>query len=185
MTTPDWPTEPPTLEGSGLRLRPWRLSDADAVSEACQDPEIQRWTTVPVPYSADHAAGFVGAMAPEQWADRTGALFCIAAADDDRVLGSCGLVAVDHDNHVAEIGYWVAATARGSGVAQRAVELLATWAFQNGGMHRLEVYVDPDNVASCTVAERVGAVREGLLRGKVLSRGTRVDMVLYALVREG
>lgn len=183
MTSLQWPAEPPTLVGRGLRLRAWISSDADAVFEACQDPDIQRWTTVPVPYLRSDAAGFVGVMAPDQWADRNGALFCIAAMDDDRVLGSCGLVAIDDENRVAEVGYWVAPEARGTGVARRSVELLAAWALGDGGVHRLEIYVDPDNVASSTVAEGVDCVREGLLRGKVLARGKRVDMVLYSLVR--
>lgn len=184
MTTLEWPAEPPTLEGGDLRLRLWTASDIDAVFDACQDPETQRWTTVPVPYLRSHAAGFVVTMAPEQWAARTGALFCIAAADDDRVLGSCGLVAVDQENLVAEIGYWVAPAARGAGVAQRGVQLLTAWALEDGGMHRLEICPEPSNLASSAVAEGAGFVREGILRGKVLSRGTRVDVALYALVNE-
>ena len=184
MKALEWPAEPPTLEGEGLRLRPWGPSDADAVFESCQDREIQRWTTVPVPYLRSDANGFVCAMAPGQWAARTGALFCVADVDDDRVLGSCGLVAVDEQNRVAEIGYWVAPAARNAGVARRAVELLAGWSFEAGGMHRLEIYVESTNVASLALAESVDCVREGLLRGKVLSRGGRADMWLFSLVRE-
>lgn len=188
VTTLRWPAEPPTLDGIGIRLRAWGSSDADAdadaVLAACQDPEIQRWTTVPMPYLRSHAVGFVGTMAPEQWVARTGALFCIASPDDDRMLGSCGLVTVDHENQVGEVGYWVAPEARHSGVARRAAELLSSWAFGDVGLHRLEISVDPNNVASVAVAEGLGYVREGVLRGKVLARGTRVDMALYALVED-
>ena len=44
---------------NGLLLRPWRPDDADAVHRACQDPDIQRWTTVPRPYLREHADAFV------------------------------------------------------------------------------------------------------------------------------
>ena len=40
-------------------LRPWNPADADAVHRACQDPDIQRWTAIPVPYLPEHAQGFV------------------------------------------------------------------------------------------------------------------------------
>lgn len=181
MADIDWTTQQPTLDAGGVRLRPWRESDIDQVVASCQDPEIQRWTTVPVPYLRDHAVDFVESMAPEQWSDRSGALFCVAGPDD-RVLGSCGLVAVDAEHLVAEVGYWVAAEARGAGVAQRSITALAAWALGDGGMQRLEFYIEPANLASCGVAERVGCVREGVLRGKALARGNRVDLVLYSIV---
>src|SRR6266508_2973041 len=67
--------EPVELTEDDILLRPWRPEDADAVYAACQDPEIQRWTTVPSPYLAEHAARFVGERSPKRWADgsaRTG-----------------------------------------------------------------------------------------------------------------
>ena len=180
--TSAWPSEPPTLEGESVRLRAWRDADASACFDACQDPGIQRWTTVPVPYLREHADAYIVKVAPEQWEARTGALFCVASTIDDRVLGSCGLVTVDADDAVAEVGYWVAPQAQGARVAQQAVGLLAAWAMSAGGMHRLEFYIEPDNLGSCVVAERVGCVLEGVLRGKAMLRGTRIDLSLYALV---
>ncbi|MCB1258181.1 MAG: GNAT family N-acetyltransferase [Microthrixaceae bacterium] len=181
MTDINWTIEQPTLDANGIRLRPWRESDIDQVTAACQDAAIQRWTTVPVPYLRDHAVDFVESMAIEQWSDHSGALFCVASPDD-RVLGSCGLVSVDAENLVAEVGYWVSAEARGAGVAQRSVKALAAWALGDGGMDRLEIYIEPANLASCRVAEQVGCVREGVLSSKALARGKRVDLVLYAMV---
>ncbi len=135
---------------------------------------------MPAPYLREHAVHFIEGMARDQWSERSGALFCIAAPDD-RVLGSCGLVSVDADHRVAEIGYWVAAEARGIGVAQRAVSALIGWALGVGGMHRLEIYVEPSNTASCAVAQGVGAVREGVARGKALVQGAWADMAVYAI----
>jgi RimJ/RimL family protein N-acetyltransferase len=181
MADIEWTTQQPTLDAGGVRLRPWRESDVDQVTAACQDADIQRWTTVPVPYLRDHAVDFVESLASDQWAARSGALFCVAGPDD-RVLGSCGLVSVDAEHLVAEVGYWVAAEARGAGVAERSVKALAAWALGDGGMHRLEFYIEPANLASRGVAERVGCVREGVLRGKAMARGNRVDLVLYSIV---
>lgn len=182
MTYIDWPTQQPTLDADGVRLRPWRESDIDEITAACQDAEIQRWTTVPVPYLREHAIGYVESMAPEQWANHSGALFCVADRDDS-VLGACGLVAVDAEHLVGEVGYWIRAEARGAGVAQRSVRTLVPWALGDGGMHRLEFYIEPANTASCAVAERVGGTREGVLRSKALVRGVRVDLALYAITR--
>jgi RimJ/RimL family protein N-acetyltransferase len=178
-----WPSSPPILTGGSLRLRAWDPKDADAVFAACQDPGIQRWTRVPAPYEPQHAAGFVGELAASQWAAGTGAPLAVATAADDEIVGACGLVAVNAQDLVAEVGYWVVPWARGQRVAQRATRLLAGWAFTDVGFERLELYIEPANTTSCTVAERLGCEREGVLRSKAVVRNQRRDMALYALVK--
>ncbi|WP_432525013.1 GNAT family N-acetyltransferase [Kineococcus sp. SYSU DK006] len=193
MSKLPWPTEQPTLHADGIRLRPWRADDADAVHTACQDRDIQRWTTVPVPYGPDAADALVRTVAPQQWQAHTGALFAVTSTDnssdrdgadsaDAGVLASCGLVCVDADERVAEVGYWAAPWARGRGVMRRAVRLLAEWATTEGGLDRLELYVDVENHPSRALARAIGASEEGVLRKKALHRGERRDMVLYALL---
>ena len=81
----------PTLNGRRVRLRPWRADDAGAVYEACQDPEIQKWTQVPVPYRIQHAEHFVGELAPRTWGEG-GGLFAVEPVDGGRwsaAWGSC------------------------------------------------------------------------------------------------
>ena len=84
--------EPVEIIEDGLLLRPWRAADADAVHRACQDPDIQRWTTVPRPYLPEHALGFVTEISATAWAEGTGAPFAVCDAGTGELLGSCGLV---------------------------------------------------------------------------------------------
>jgi RimJ/RimL family protein N-acetyltransferase len=177
-----WPDEPPTLRGSSVVLRPWRTDDVDAVHEACQDADIQRWTTVPSPYRREHATSFVGDFARSRWASGEGAPLCISDGADGGVLGACDLVRISSHDRVAEIGYWSAPWARHRGAATEAVDLLARWALEQVGFDRLELLIDPENLASRRVAERVGAGLEGILRHKALIRGERRDMAIYALL---
>jgi RimJ/RimL family protein N-acetyltransferase len=178
-----WPASQPSLTDHRVRLRAWARGDADAVFRACQDPQIQRSIPIPVPYAEKDAVDFVSGYATDRWATQAGAPFAVTDAGSGELLGSCGLVSVDAANLVAEAGYWTAPWARGRGVAGRAVRLLADWALSEGGLARLEFYVEPGNLASRRVAERLGCRPEGVLRSKALVRGTRRDMILYALVR--
>jgi len=178
-----WPGTVPVLTDGSVTLREWTGRDADAVLAACQDPDTQRWMDVPVPYLPEHAAGFVGEHSRQQWSSRQGAPFAIAASDDDHVLGSCGLVAVNGEQLVAEVVYAVAPWARGRKVARRAAQLLCDWALTDVGLARLELYIEPANGASRAVAARIGCEFEGVLRGKALIQGTRRDMALYALAK--
>ena len=64
----------------------------------------------------------------------------------------------------ASVGYWVVPSARGRRAAGFAVASLAAWVFDQLAIPRLELHVEPWNVASIRTAERAGFVREGLLR---------------------
>ena len=183
MTSLAWPSTAPKLSDGSLTLRGWTAGDADAVLAACQDADTRRWMDVPVPYLTEHAAHFVGENSRQQWSSQQGAPFAIASADDDQVLGSCGLVGVTANDLVAEVVYAVAPWARGRGVAQRAVRLLCDWALTDLGLARLEFYVEPANGASRVVAGRLGCQLEGTLRSKTLIQGTRRDIMLYALLK--
>jgi RimJ/RimL family protein N-acetyltransferase len=167
----------PTLIGQRVRLRPWRADDADAVFAACQDPEIQRWTQVPVPYAAEHAAEFVRAVAPQTWGDG-GALFAVEPLDGGPLVGSMGLF--PPSDGVGEAGYWTAPGQRGRGLTGDALRVLTDWALDAAGVHRVELLVDPANTGSRRVAESAGFVAEGTIRQRFLYRGQPSDVVLYA-----
>ena len=167
----------PTLEGARIRLRPWRPDDVDAVAAACQDPEIQRWTQVPVPYAPEHAQGFVQDIAPSAWADG-GALFAVEPAGGGALIASIGMF--PPRDGFAEAGYWTTAGSRGRGFTAEALTVLTGWAFREAGLHRMELHVDPGNAGSRRVAERAGFREEGLIRQRFLHRGRPADVVLYA-----
>lgn len=183
MSSLNWPGVPPTLTDGSVTLRAWRSSDADAVFTACQDPDMQHWIPIPVPYTAEHARTFVEIFAPQQWSSGEGAPFAAVDAEADRLLAAPSLKAIDHNRKVAEVGYWVAPWARGQKVAQRAVRLMCDWAFTDVGLQRLEFYVEPANVASCVVAQRLQAVQEELLRDHVIVRDISRDIARYVLER--
>jgi RimJ/RimL family protein N-acetyltransferase len=145
----------PTLVDDDVTLRPWRDSDQPDIVEACQDPEIQRWTTVPRPYTPDDAAFFV-TIAPELWSERLGMSFAVTATGEDRIVGSLGLVAVTVTEGRGELGYWIAPWGRRRGVASAALALLSGWLLDEVGFRQLEVVVEQDNTGSLRVAELAG-----------------------------
>ena len=173
--------DPPLTDGE-IRLRPWERRDVKAVTAACQDPEIPRWTVVPYHYTESHAREFIAGTASDLAAGRELAL---AAVDsEDTLLGAIGLANFDWSDLKAEIGYWVAAEARGRGVATAAVRLLATWAIEDLGLERVELLANPRNEASQQVAERAGFTREGTLRRYRRRHGVREDLVMFSLLEE-
>jgi RimJ/RimL family protein N-acetyltransferase len=161
-----------------VTLRPPREDDAPAVVAACQDPEIPRWTSVPSPYGEEEARQFVSQVVHGDRMEMS--LAVVDASDDAALLGMIGLRLPAPE--VGELGYWLAAEARGRGVATRAVRLLCTWAFGELPLARMQLHTLPGNRASERVAERAGFTREGLLRSFAEIKGRRVDITMFSLL---
>jgi RimJ/RimL family protein N-acetyltransferase len=147
--------DPPLTDGL-IALRGFESSDVPALVEACQDPEIARWTLVPSPYGEDDARAYVLHAAAGRAAGTRLALAIVDAADGARLLGSVALNPIAWELGAADVGYWIAAPARGRGLAARAVEQIAGWAFATLGLERLELRAQRDNHASRSVAARAG-----------------------------
>jgi RimJ/RimL family protein N-acetyltransferase len=159
------------------------ISDADipAIVAAVQDPAIPRFTTVPDPYGEDEARQWQR-MATTGLRAGTDLPALIVDASDDTLLGAVGLHNLDPETRRCSAGYWVAAPARGRGVARRALQLLSGFAFATLGVQRIELWIEPVNAASLRVAEEVGFTREGLLRSYMHVGGERRDMLMYSLL---
>ncbi|MEV0719303.1 GNAT family N-acetyltransferase [Asanoa sp. NPDC050611] len=175
--------EPPKIIEDGLVIRAWRPEDAAAVERACQDPDIQRWTSVPVPYRREHADFFVAQLSPTKWQDGTGAPLGVFDEGTGELLGSSGLISLSPDRRVAEIGYWTAPWARGRGAATAATRAVARWATDELGVRRLVWRAEVGNHASRLVALRAGFTMEGIARQDVEDRdGSRRDAWVGSLL---
>ncbi|MBP2437189.1 GNAT family N-acetyltransferase [Microbacterium amylolyticum] len=151
--------EPVTLRTDRLVLTPPTSADADAVYEACQDPEIQKFTTVPSPYRHDHATGFI-ALTEKGWADGTSFTWAFRAGGE-----FAGLVGLDDvRDGSAEIGFWAAPSARGSGYVTEAARAAVDFAFGPMRLSRLEWHAVVGNEASARVAQKLGFQLEGTRR---------------------
>lgn len=145
--------DPPLSDGVVV-LRGFEASDIDAL----QDPEIPRWTLVPSPYGTQDARDYMRCMNTGRAKGLRRSLAIVEAADPRALLGSVALNPIDWKQRAADVGYWLAADARGRGAATRAVELLAQWAFGTLGLRRLELRAQQDDHASRAVAARAGFV---------------------------
>jgi RimJ/RimL family protein N-acetyltransferase len=174
----DFP-DPPLSDGT-VTLRAARESDVPAVTEACRDPLIARYTLVPSPYSERDAVEWQ-LVAEAQRLEGAG-IHLLVVDSEDRLLGSIGLSKVDWQHRVGQVGYWVAPDARRRGVASRAVRLLSRWALRSLGLARVEIRADVENEASHRVAEACGFTREGVLRSRAESKGRRWDEVMFSLL---
>ena len=169
------PGEQPVLVGGELALRPWRGSDAPALVAAYADPAVQHWHGERLDEAEAEAYAYEWG---EHW--RAGRRAGFAMVRGGEPVGRVTLRAIDLEQGSAEVTYWVAAAARGAGLAPRAVELLVSWAFGELGMHRLTLMHSTANEPSCRVATKCGFAVEGTARSSLLHDDGWHDMHLHA-----
>jgi RimJ/RimL family protein N-acetyltransferase len=171
--------EPVTLTTDRLVLRTVGPADTDAVYAAAQDPDIQRWTTIPSPYLREHAESFTEHLVPEGWANASMFTFGGFLAEKE-LVGVLGLTM--RSLGVAEVGFWTAKEHRGNGYTTEAVLTAARWAFTDLSVDRVEWRAEVGNRASRAVAERAGFTIEGTLRSAINNKGARRDCWVGSLL---
>jgi RimJ/RimL family protein N-acetyltransferase len=154
-----WVSEQPVLTGAGVLLRAVTDADAEAIYLACQDPDIQHYTQVPVPYGYADADTFV-ARCRDHWRDGVTAKFAVCDRDTGRFLGIVGVIGTNHAERTAGLGYWTAAWGRGRGATGEAVRVVTAWAFGEGGLDTLVAEAETSNPASMKILASAGFVRQ-------------------------
>jgi [ribosomal protein S5]-alanine N-acetyltransferase len=172
------------LEGEGVALRDWREEDAPALEPVCGEWNVSSFTSVPWDWSEGAARAWVARQGEKRAA---GTVLALAIVEPGRELpvGNVNLTELDGDGRSASIGYWLVPEARGRGLAGAAARLLIGWGFDTLGLERVEFAILPDNHASQRVAERAGAVAEGVRERSHHEHGRWWDMSIYAVTRGG
>ena len=167
-----------------IAIRPFEEADAVPLQDAAQESssDIYPWLLWCHPnHSIKDARSWI--RATHQARDRGTAFEFAIASESGDFLGGCGLNHIRETDRNANLGYWVRSSITGQGVAPAAVQLLATWAFANTELERLEIVAAAGNLRSQRVAEKVGALRESVARSRLLLHEKFHDAVIYSIIR--
>ena len=172
------------MNARDVTLRVPELADAPAIAAAVQSSrsELAAWMDwCSADYDVADAVGWVQAARDAR--QRKLAYEFVIEGQDGRLLGCCGLNAVDALNRRANLGYWVRTEATGRGIARTAAAQAVAFAFTHTDLERLEIVVAVGNAPSLAVAAALGAWREGVLARRLAIGGQFHDAVLFAIIR--
>jgi RimJ/RimL family protein N-acetyltransferase len=161
-----------------VRLELLDASHLGQVESLLGDPDVLRFTRIPVPVPAGFARRWLDMY---ESARREGNREAFAAFDaDGRFTGLALAPEIDREGEQLELGYIVAPGARGRGNGTAMLEALTRWAFEELSAQRAFLLIDVENVASLRVAERCGYVKEGVLRSLHVKQGIRGDTTVWS-----
>lgn len=172
---------PITLTARGLKLVPLTLEHEPGLRAAAADGELWKLRITSVPEPEQTAAYIASAL--EMHAAGHRLAFAVTDEASGTVLGSSSFHDILPAVKRLEIGYtWYAARCQRTHVNTTAKLLLMTHAFETLGCHVVGWRTDNFNFASQAAIERLGARKDGVIRGHALRRdGTIRDTVMYSL----
>jgi ribosomal-protein-serine acetyltransferase len=178
---------PRELRGPRVLLRALDAEDAAAVWAAIEESRahLEPWLPwVQALRSIEDERADIARMR-ERAALRTDWTVGVFDPATGRYLGGSGLHRIRWDSRTFEIGYFIRRSEEGKGYITETVQLLSRLAFDGLGANRVEIYVDPRNVRSIRVPERLGFLLEGTLRRFRTGAGHHPeDRHVFALIRD-
>lgn len=173
----------PVLETERIRLRPYRDSDEEAMFTLYSDPQVMRYWSFPAWTERRQAKIYLQRARAEM---NSGEIFpwAIAERESDCLIGALTFFSLHCEQLRAEIGYSLSPQFQGRGLATQALRCGLTYALDTLGLLRIEADIDPRNEPSWRLLERLGFVREGLLRKRWRVNGEVCDSAFYGLLNE-
>lgn len=190
MNHPGWPA---VLRDGPVSLRPYRRRDAEAWSTVrCENRDwLRKWEPTLIgdwdELNSVYAYRSLLRDMRRTAADGSAMPFAIWLDDGrgERMVGQLSIGNIVRRAFCSGYaGYWIDKAVAGRGVMPTALALAVDHAFQHGGLHRIEVNIRPENVASRRVVEKLGFREEALHRRYLHIDGQWCDHVGYALTTE-
>jgi len=178
----DWRIGLPVLQGAHVTLRELRASDAPSLFAMLTTEEVARFISPP-PSTVEGFERFIAWTLRQRLAG-TYACFAVTIEGTDTAIGIFQLRELEPGFGTAEWGFAIGSPYWGTGTFQEGAELMATFAFDVVGVHRLEARAAVRNGRGNGALRKIGAVQEGVLRKSFLKNGEYLDQMLWTIIRE-
>lgn len=178
----NWRAQLPKLRAGGVTLRELRSSDAASLHAALTTSEVSRFISPP----PSTVAGFERFIAWTQAERAAGRYVCFAIVPEgcDSAVGIFQVRQLGNSFDVAEWGFALAQSFWGSGIFAATAPAIVDFAIETLNVHRLEARSAVGNGRGNGALQKIGALREAVLRKSFLCRGEYLDQALWTIVRD-
>lgn len=169
-----------SLQTAHLTLRSYTSADIPDLVRLAGAHEVAATTLrIPHPYTEQDGKDFIEACAAKSEPETR---YAITLSSDGQLCGGIGL-RMDEPHQRAELGYWLGVPYWGQGYATEAARAMIKYGFETLGLHRIYASYVPTNVASGRVLQKIGMLREGLMREHIFKWGRFLDLEYYGMLK--
>lgn len=166
-----------------LLLRPIQIEDKKAIFDYRSDAEANKYQGW-IPWTIGEVEDFIGTISDKINTPETWFQFVLLEKTSEKLIGDLGLHFIGSENRQVEIGFTLNKSFRGKGYAREAVSSVVDYLFYTLEKHRIIASIDPKNIPSIKLVEKLGFRREAHFRESIFLRGKWVDDLIYALLQK-
>ncbi|MNO60009.1 Ribosomal-protein-serine acetyltransferase [compost metagenome] len=167
------------LHTERLHLRKMKVSDSPSLFEVWSDSEVTKFMNIDC-FTDESQVKDMIKLLDEFSLDNKAIRFSIIEMESNKIIGSCGYNSLDFENAKAEVGYDIARAFWGRGYASEAISALLDYAFLSLKLNRIEAKVEPENVNSVKVLQKLNFTFEGTLRQSERVIEKFIDLNMYS-----
>jgi ribosomal-protein-alanine N-acetyltransferase len=171
-----------SLETERLVLRTMTLNDIDFIYDLFSKPETNRYSVYEDIKSREEAIDlydkFMKPGSPTHF--RLG----VELKETQELVGTLGFYAYNKEHKRAEMGFDLLKSHWGKGIMTEAVRALIRYGFEEMELNRIEATVDPENIRSIRLLERMGFMKEGRLRKRHFYKVRYHDELVFGILKE-
>lgn len=167
--------------GERIFFRPIELEDEALLRRWINDPAVWRTLCIRPPVNAVREREWIETLSK----DPTQTVFGLVVKEDQRLIGTVGLVHIQAAERSADLGISIGEVAYWErGYGREAVELMVRYGFEELNLNRIGLQVYSDNWRAIRCYQKAGFVHEGCLTQAAYRNGRYQDVYLFAMLRE-
>ncbi|PQP83736.1 GNAT family N-acetyltransferase [Paenibacillus sp. PCH8] len=175
--------ESPEFETKRLKLRRLTLDDLDDYYAFASDPRVSQQSLWNCHETAEDSVQYIQ-RALDNYEQKRVYLWAFVLKETGSLIGRGGIFHLNEFMQSAELGYAIASTHWGKGLASEAMQPIVNYCFQELDCNRLEGKCNAGNMGSARVMEKLGMSYEGLLRKQLKIKCVFTDQKVYARIRD-
>lgn len=172
-----------TIQTPRLILSPLKDSDAQDIFEIFSDKKVMQFYDL-LPFETLERAKEQVQFFTNGYAQKQMIRWGIRFKENSKLIGTCGFFAFNEDAEKAELGYELNSSYQGKGIMTEAISEALVFLFRQTTVNRVEAYVEPENIPSQKLLEKLGFTKEGTLRQYERCRGELIDICVFGLLRK-
>lgn len=171
----------PLIETSRLTMRKLDISDAPLLYNFRTDPAVMRYLDRPLAKNVEEVEALIR-LIEEGIENSSSITWGIVHKSDKRFIGTIGFWKIDAMNYRAEIGYLLDSAYHQQGLMTEAIQFVLDFGFKQINLHSVEASINPSNIASAKLLEKVGFRKEAHFKENYYYDGKFLDSVIYSLL---
>jgi len=173
----------PSLETERLYLRRVVKEDVNEIFALRSNKDTMKYIPRPLAKNKEDALEHIE-MIEEKIEKNEGINWAITLKNDPKLIGIIGHYRIKPEHFRAEIGYMLLPEYHGKGIIAEAIKETVKYGFEIMKLHSIEAVIDPENLASESVLQKSGFVKEAHLKENEYYEGRFLDTVIYSILNK-